>query len=204
MPVEAPDHPPENEGPHLYRVRDTEKSESQVKQLLEIIGGCRSQLFHSSQIGETVEKHPVVEAQAAKTFELAHLQLRNIIDDQSRWIMAPSQAERDATSLVDATMKLYDAKTHNVKVLSRPCIYLRPKICKFPDIGWCAWIGGDLPRKNDLHGTGTSPSAAMNAFDEAFTHEQLIAKHQSAVPDTSPTTPATPHAKPRPKKRAKP
>lgn len=168
----------------VHRIQDTEKTTAHVRLCLKVIEQCARFLIVPTGIERGYDVNQAAAEQAQKTLELAQFRMRNLLDDESRWTMSPTASERDSSSLVAATLKLYDAKTKNARILNRPCLYLRPQLKKFPDIGWCAWVGGALPARSDLHGTGTTPQAAMEAFDKAYSQEAHIANSQPKVSET--------------------
>ena len=191
--TESPDRP--DSGPLVIsRQADTQKSDAHVAQLMSIAEHCSKWLWSRTEPGETLDVDKALQHEARKTMELVHLRLRELVDEQRRWSLDPSHHEREATKLVDSTLSLYDQKTINAKIYNRPHIFLRPKIMRI-DLGWCVWVGGDMPRRMDLHGIGDSPALAMKAFDDAYYALEKIADAQPAVV-VPPYTPPKP-----PKKR---
>ncbi len=164
---ETPDRPPEDRPVDVTRMADTQKSDAHVAQLLHIAENCAKNLYARTSVGEVLDISKVLTEECEKTFALAHIRIRDLIDEQRRWSLDPTANERESSKLIDSTMALYDQKTINAKIYNRPSIFLRPRLGKF-DQGWFAWIGGDAPTSRDLHGRGDSPALAMQAFDEAY------------------------------------
>lgn len=178
----------------LQRQVDTHKSDAHVSQLLAIGNHSMQLLVLPGNFNERVDANPDAVKTALETFQLAHLQLRNMIDETRRWSLDPTASEKEASRLVESTLDLYNEKTANAKIYNRPSVFLRPKIAQL-EMGWCVWVGGDLPRKSDMHGLGNSPAEAMNAFDAVYHTVRKI----SEAPQTLVVPPAP---APVPKRRA--
>lgn len=185
---ETPDRPDKDEPTSITRMADVQKSDAHIAQLLHIAEHCSKQLWFREQTGDTLTIDPALQDESRKTFQLAHTRLRDLIDEQRRWTLDPTQHEKEATKLIDSTMELYSQKTINAKIYNRPSIFLRPQIRKYPE-GWFVYIGGDVPTTADLHGRGDSPALAMKAFDEAYYDlKEGLEKlpPQTIVPDKKP------------------
>lgn len=196
---EIPDRSDNDKPIAIGRLADTQKSDAHVAQLIHIAEQSSKYLWFRQEIGESLEVDKTLQDESRKTLELAHLRLRELIDESRRWSLDPSAHEREATKLIDSTLALYDQKTINAKIYNRPSIFLRPKIGRF-DAGWIAWIGGDLPTRRDLHALGDSPALAMQAFDDAYYDLQKIAETQPTIA-VSPTPSVQKRAPRKPKKK---
>lgn len=164
----------------LQRQPDTHKSDAHVSQLLAIGNHSMQLLVLPTNVSEAVDANPDAVKTALETFQLAHLQLRNLIDETRRWTLDRTEGEKESSSLVQSTLDLYNEKTNNAKTHNRPSVFLRPKIMQL-ELGWVVWVGGDLPRKSDLHGIGDSPELAMKAFDSVYYTVQKIAETPQTV-----------------------
>lgn len=178
---------PEDKPISVVRASDNEKSMQQVGQLLNIAGHSGQFLIKPDNFENRVEIDAEATRIARQTFELAHLQLRNLIDEQKRWALTLTPAEKSAEEIIQSSTRLNDQKITNVKLYNRPSIFLRPNVRKF-NVGWIAWTGDGLPDMNCLHGIGASPALAMKAFDEAYYDLQ---KHEpgpaaAAAPEVQP------------------
>ncbi len=121
---------------------------------------------------------------ARETYELAHIKLRDLIDENGRWDMVPGPAEQKTTDILAATEKLYDQKTINAKILNRPSVFLNARIARF-DVGWIAWVGDGVPNKSSLHAIGESPAVAMKNFDEVYYDVQQASKASVVPPEAT-------------------
>lgn len=164
---ETPDRPDKDEPTSITRMADVQKSDAHVSQLLHIAEQCSKYLWRRTETGETLEVDDALIVESRKTLALTHVRLRDLIDEQRRWTLDPTQHEKEAAKLIDSTMELYGQKTINAKIYNRPSIFLRPQIAKFPE-GWFVWLGGSVPTSRDLHGKGDAPALAAKAFDEAY------------------------------------
>ncbi len=164
----------------LQRQPDTHKSDAHVSQLLAICNHSMQLLVLPTNVSDAVEANPDAVRTALTTFQLAHLQLGNLIDERRRWTLDRTEGEKESSSLVQSTLDLYNEKTNNAKTHNRPSVFLRPKIMQL-ELGWVVWVGGDMPRKSDLHGIGDSPELAMKAFDSVYYTVQKIAETPQTV-----------------------
>lgn len=164
----------------LQRQPDTHKSDAHVSQLLAISQHVAAYLWSKDEPGTAVDSDPTLLSESRKTFELVQLRLRGLIDEERRWTLDRTEGEKESSSLVQSTLDLYNEKTNNAKTHNRPSVFLRPKIMQL-ELGWVVWVGGDMPRKSDLHGIGDSPELAMKAFDSVYYTVQKIAETPQTV-----------------------
>lgn len=172
----------------IIRASDIEKSGSQVAvlcQIIETIGPwCREHL----ETGCIVNCAPGTQEQAAKTFELANIRLRDIIDDEAsgRWGLRPTGAEEASAATLEAHRQKTIAQTKLISELSAPHKLMSARIRFFAGTGWVAWVGaGEFPHPLELNGVGNSPAQAFAAFDRAY---NTLAK-LSTAPKVEPTAP---------------
>ncbi len=183
----------------IARLADTQKSEAHISQLLAVANHASQFLLIGGAFDNKVEADTAATAEARKTYELAHIRLRGLIDEEHRWAIRDSHAEARATELMVASKQLLEQRTKNLAVLNRPSIFLNCRIAKFT-VGWIAWAGGEVPTLSSLHGKGASPELAQKAFDDAYYTLEAAANARS-VPEpivVEPAdTPSVPLRKPR-------
>jgi hypothetical protein len=199
--TQNPDSPKDDETLSIQRLPDTAKSDAHVAQLLQIGEFSAKWLWMREEIGGTTTVDPVLATESKKTFELVNLRLRDLVDETRRWSLDPTAAEKETTKLVDSTLELYRAKTENAQLHNRPSLFLRPKIAKFENVGWVAWLGEGPPLKQHLHGIGASPELAFEAFDKCYRTHEKIADAQPPAPPPAPAP--APSSKPVRKTRNK-
>jgi hypothetical protein len=174
--------PNDDSDTEITQLPDTAKSGAHVSQLLTISEHCAKYLWAREEIGTTLTVDPILTKECRATIELAHEQLRNLIDETRRWSLDPTRTELESSKLIDSTMALYDQKTVNAKIYNRPSLFLRPQIRLF-DKGWFVWSGWpEGPRNTDLYGRGDSPALAMQAFDAAYYDLKEATEKQSPQP----------------------
>jgi hypothetical protein len=176
------------------RIADPNRTHQQVKTLLAIVEGSEKILANVMEVGETTDFDKEAVASARSTHTLAHLQLRNILDDQNRWILNSSDGDQYLERLAEAQGQVTEDQKQNLALLRRPHRRYNAQLQFFPQVGWIAWVGGNLPTDTCLHGIGLSPEAAFQSFDMAFLRK---AERQEPSP---PEIPESPIAK-KPKKR---
>ena len=183
--------PPNNsdeDGAKITFMADTQKSDAHVSQLIAIANHSMQMLVRPDSFDERVEIDADAQAQARKTYELAHLQLRNLIDEPNRWSLRQTENEKQTSGLIDATQKLYDQKTTNAKIYNRPSVFMRPRVRLF-NVGWICWTGDELPSSNCVHGIGESPALAMKAFDDAYYAIEKLVQENKTEPVALPPKP---------------
>lgn len=150
----APDTPP----PLRPYLPDTSH---QIGALLSIFGAAGNFLISGESLRSRDEHESDARDEAAKTFALANLQLRNILDEQARWmIQHPDEMEQLEREMGDARLALLND-------MRRPSLVMSAKVRYIEAYGkWIAWVG-DLV-DGTLHGSGETPSAALAAFDVVY------------------------------------
>lgn len=187
MPTATSTVEPEDDKPlAVVRASDIEKCGSQVAilcQIIEEIGPwCREHL----ESGCVVNCTPGTQEEATKTFELANIRLRDIIDDSRRWDLVPTGAEKASADVLEVYKQKAIAQTALVNALLAPHKRLNARIQLFPGTGWVAWVGGPLPYKHDLNGVGNTPSQAFAAFDRAYTEQAPLIEAMPPPPEPAP------------------
>lgn len=184
MPAVTTSEDPENDKPlAIVRASDIEKCGSQVAilcQIIEEIGPwCREHL----EAGCVVNCGPGTQETAIKTFELANLRLRDIIDDEAsgRWGLKPTGAEEASSKVLEAYRLKAEAQTKLVNKLLAPHKAYNARIHFYPGTGWVAWVGGPVPLKHDLNGVGNSPAQAFAAFDRAYEQQAPLLQQEVVV-----------------------
>ena len=190
----SPEGPTDPAHTVVLHATDEEKTISQMGILLQAQAEARQILWARTEAGGTVDVDAGAREAASSTYASAALQLRNIIDDQSRWTIKANSMEEKTEAVLSLKLREQQSRALLNERLSQPSSILRPKlrIVSMPDgrPAWCCWLGGDAPIGADVHAIGPSPEAAVRAFDAAF-REQL--------PDEGP-----PEKKPRARKKKSP
>ena len=106
---------------------------------------------------------------AASTYELANLQLRNILDDQQRW-QAFDHSDKAKQMATKAENDISNSRLATIQNMGRPHLMMNAKVQFFPEHGnkWIAWVG-EL-KTGMLHGSGDTPQQALTAFDLVYLH----------------------------------
>lgn len=188
--AEAPDEKPFA----IVRASDIEKTGSQVAVLCQIIDTVLPFLRNAPDTGTTVELAKGAEDEAMKTFELANIKLRDIIDDP-RWDLKPTDAEKASQATLEANTVKNLSSAKLVDAMAAPHKLCNANIRLFPSVGWVAWVGDGMPTHHHLHGVGQSPAQAFAAFDRNYS--QIVAIAKSIPPQVTPqANPAKNPAKP--------
>lgn len=104
--------------------------------------------------------------QAAKTYEMAAIRMRDILDDQTRW-QAVDPADRLEDKIEEIDSAISQVRLQTLQQMQRPSIALQARVQFLPNLGkWAAWVG-DLGTAS-LHGLGPTPEIAMAMFDEVY------------------------------------
>lgn len=130
--------------------------------------------------------------QAVKTFELVNYQLRNLLDDPTRWAATtPADELEDKVEEIEAALS--QVKLDALRNLQRPSVILRATVRFVSEVGaWVCWTG-ELTN-GALHGHGATPEEAMDRFDTVYAAG-------FPPPKSSPTPAQTTPKKPRHAKR---
>ena len=195
------ENPEEQRTTSIVRMAETQKSDAHISQLLAIANHSMQLLVKPDALDDKVEIDPASQEQARKTYELVHIQLRNLIDEPRRWTLESTEHEKESSKLIDSTVKLYDAKIATQKSYNRPSTFLRPKVRLFT-VGWIAWTGDGPPTQTSLHGRGSTPAEALKNFDEVYYDIEELRQEQAAELSAA-TTEKAPPAKTPKKKKAK-
>lgn len=148
-----------------------ERNSRQISDLLALRNEARGLLITREEIGVTTNIDADAAADARDVYTAAGHQIRNILDDMSRWGSGPGETERE-------TLRLLETKLHHIKAgrefNDRPCVRYRPRIAQMPIVPdnklvWVVWLGADEPQKNGPHGIGQTPEEAMLDFDRNWT-----------------------------------
>lgn len=184
--------------PVFVRESNLTRTRGQVDVLLNICNHASNFLASNPDIGTQVVVDPVLENEARKTYELAALQLRNLLDDPVRWGSAEPDTEQLARKvLVDTAAHLAEERRVTAEKL-RPSTRLNPTLRLTEHQGWLAWHG-NIPTANSLHAFGASPEEALKNFDAVF--ERRVELNERAAED-KPAEEA-PKAKPSKKRKKK-
>jgi hypothetical protein len=150
----------------LTSLNNLERTQQQVQTLLNIASNCENVLVFETEIGSSVEVEDDVQESATETYLAAHVQLRNIIDDMSRWGDTDS-GEIQTRQLVEGNVNLLKKQQAAIDEQSKPHRRLNCQLRLFQN-GWVAWVGAETPNSDTLHGIGTSPELALEAFDRNY------------------------------------
>jgi len=150
----------------LTALNNLERTQHQVQTLLNIAANCENVLVFETETGSEVEVDERVVDSAIETYLAAHEQLRNILDDMDRWGDSDS-GDVQTRELVDGNLNLLNKQHALLADQSKPHRVLNCQLKLF-QAGWIAWVGADSPSSNTLHGVGTSPELALEAFDRNY------------------------------------
>lgn len=172
-----PDNPNPKKGAQVIRVADITRTVQQANTLLGIAAQSANLLVKSHDIGTTVEIDPVAAEAARKTYELAHVRLRDLIDDEARWgkddDLRPAFDKLHASQakVHEAEALLADKQKELVAASMRPSVFLGAHVRQFAlPTGEKVWVAflGSAPHPDSVVGEGASPKEAMDAFDRAY------------------------------------
>lgn len=170
------------------------KTGQQIGILLSILREAGQFLANGESEDHTDKAETDARIETSKTLGDACLQLRNIIDEQTRWTLedtsdalqqAMERAERDIAASRLAT----------IQNMNRPCIMLAAKVRFFQNTNcWVAWVGELV--SGTLHGSGPTPEAALQAFDIVYARGfSTPPVPVSPPPVSAPKNKRKPHAK---------
>jgi hypothetical protein len=192
MSLVAQSSEPESSSPvKVIQASDTVKSSAHVSQLLSIANHSGQFLMLPDNLENKVEVDNEARKAARETFVMAHVRLRDLIDEQHRWGLQQSRSEAKATELIETSVELHKSQTKSTDELRRPSLVLNARVRQFVGHGWIAWVGDGLPDTRSLHGVGPSPDLAMKAFDKMFFDIQEIPRGPEKPPEPPPP-PSTP------------
>jgi hypothetical protein len=170
-------HIPKKPGIQVIRVADVTRTNVQANILLGIASQASQLLVKSHEIGTTLEIDPDAAKTARETFELAHVRLRDLIDETVRWTpdddMRPAFESLQASQakVLDAEASLDNERAKLSRESQRPCFLLGARVRQFArNDGSLAWVAflGDFPQQDGLTGEGMSAQEALEAFDAAY------------------------------------
>ena len=173
------DNDNENPAPTPILINQTThllKTQTQCGVLLAVLEKCgyfvmsdpSSGQEFSSKTPEFDESELAARKAASSTYEAACFQLRNLIDDPSRWQLADDETEKRTGEIVAASLKSEKARAEGLGQLIRPCRMFATNCRYVSSVGrWAAWHGSDLSSFS-VHGLGDSQREAMEAFDTAY------------------------------------
>ena len=161
----------------FHSLNSTERTGAQVGILRGILDTTHDYLIEAKSATDGFEVHKPSVAEAAKTAELAFLQLRNIIDDMPRWTDHGGEADQEAKKLLEAETAKAKADAKLKTELARPFYMLRARILKTTT--------GKFAATNDtqtIAGFGDSPDEASRQFDAAFFNHQQLPPAAASTP----------------------
>lgn len=170
-------HVPKKPGIQVIRVADVTRTAAQANILLGIAAQASQLLAKTSEIGTTVEIDPDAAKTAKDTYELAHVRLRDLIDDPQRWSafddmkQAFDTLQASQNRVLEAELELTKDRARLVRESNRPCFVLGAGVrqMSLPD-GKLVWVSfiGQFPQPDGIIGEGASPEEALAAFDAAY------------------------------------
>lgn len=168
----SPESPNDPAHTTILHSTEDERNVSQIGMLLQIREQSGQFLAHQEQIGSpwTVDAEAVDDAR--KTFTLAGIRLRDLLDEQKRWTLDPNAIDIKTAAVLD--LKIRDASSMmklRERVQAPSAVYktqLRKIELRPGKLVWVCWLGGLEPTHFDCHGMGDTPQEAMKAFDDAF------------------------------------
>lgn len=194
----SPDPEAPDKKTRLVRLNDVHRTESQVRVLCSILEQTEGMCHSFTDTGQSYEQDKRVREAAVTTYELAATQLRNIIDEQSRWNLRDSDGDRYTEQLAEANLVVARRQEALILEKSRPCYSLGAKIRQIRRqsdgaLLWIAFLGSE-PRNDSLLGVGATAAEALANFDRAFT---------ARAEDSAPPTPGPASEAKTPKKSKK-
>ena len=199
---------PGKDAVQVVRVADVSRTANQVGILLNVLGASIQMLRADTDVEAHAELDKESQDEARKTYSLAHLRLRDIIDDQERWTRHDDMSEpfrvlnEGQANLAKAQQAVEQERVETMKELRRPSrIYgaqlVQTAIDGAGTLGWVAFIG-PAPRQDGMLGIGLTPEQAFADFDRNFTAP--IPAPAPAEPPPAPAEDPFPET-PAPKKR---
>ena len=135
--------------------------------------------------------------------------LDKIVADESNWTLSGYRQMEDLYSkLIQAHTDALVAQRKTSQGLDKPHMRMRPSLLKLDVGGWAAFTG-DLGSDSAIIGLGTCPSAALDAFDDAFEGRRESATFVNADQpieeqnEKTPMDPSTRSTPPQPEERGK-
>ena len=164
----APDGTPSRSVGAIYHSFDAlERTGAQIGLLRSVLDTAGQFVFDSKSPVEGREVNPEVAKQAAKTAELAFLQLNNILDDQPRWLSGGGDSESAAKALLEAEKARIHSEVAMQREVLRPFHMLKAKLYKTR--------GGQILATTDtqsVYAFGNTAEEAVNKFDVAYKSQQ--------------------------------
>lgn len=156
----------------VTRINDVQRTDGQVRTLCSILAQTGQMAVFEHDVGRTMDIDPDVRKAASTTYELAAAQLRNIIDDTSRWTATESEGDKFIENLAAANLQATQEQVKVLRQRQRPAFVLGASVRQIirNDNGEPAWIAyvGSEPVSDGLIGIGPSPQTAFQAFDQAY------------------------------------
>lgn len=171
--------PPGKDAVQVVRVADVTRTGNQVAILLSVLGSSIQLLRADTDVGAHAELDKEAQEEARKTYSLAHLRLRDIIDDQERWTRDDDMSEpfrvlnEGQANLAKAQREVELERIETLKELRRPCRVHGAQLTQTVidgagTVGWVAYLG-PVPRPDGMVGVGLTPEQAFADFDRNFT-----------------------------------
>lgn len=159
----------------LMNMSSTERLQAQVGALLMVSARCENLLVTGGETGSSIDVHEGSKAEAAKTYELAQLRLRDIIDDTTRWTPNDNEHDRLLTKMVESNLVIHEAQKKNLEEFRRPSKLYNANL-RLTESGWLAWIGSGAPDASHVHALGNTPAEAFRNLDKAFLEAEDASK----------------------------
>lgn len=151
----------------VHRTTDLTKTSAQTSTLLAISKHLSDLLFTRDDTEFKGSYYPGTQSEALKTFEFVQSQLRNIIDDQSRWNLDENSSEQLITRALEEEIQLSRMQQAALLRRPRPCVELQARVAQLEDGRWVVWVGAESPTPGCLHAMGDTAAEAMDRFDVA-------------------------------------
>lgn len=164
----SPEGPNSNRKVQVVRLTDIEKTTGQVDVLLKIADHCSGIFFEPTALENRCDRPQAASDTALKTFELAHLQLRQLIDEQSRWSTEDRVDEGLVDEMLENSIALLAEQRSRLAEASRPSRRFQPRLAKLESGQWIAWYGFPEPVLAAPRGLGSTPEEAVQDFDRNF------------------------------------
>ncbi len=165
--------PEDSGGPKykLIRSSDLDRTDRQITLLCSVLAEARQLVWVRNGFDEQAEVDPRVREAAAKTYEDASLQIRNLVNEQPRWSPEDPETSGFVEQLARSNRELVILQKKHLAEKLRPFSLLGGCLRRIEYQGQPGWLAavGKEPDPAGLFGIGSTPQEAVEAFDEAYT-----------------------------------
>lgn len=192
----TPESPRDPAHTTVLQASDEQKNSAQIQALLSIQVEARMLLYSETETGTESEMDEEAVDAARETYTAAAHQLRNIIDAQERWTIRQNAVDAKTEQVMDLKIQEHKQRIDLNQKLATPAALYHPKVRRIMvatgQPAWVCWIGGNDPHGSDVHGIGSTPSEAVEAFNQTFLAQ---------LPLSAPPPPEPPAEAPKPARK---